>query len=119
MSTGGQAGGASNDFVDGGAQAEARIADRHAHVVEEPARLGQARSPGRDAVEDAEEGGCGSDRADQVGGGGHGLEVVHGRSAGDDDQVRCPGGGWAERTTGRSGARRSPQLAAVASGSRC
>ena len=109
---GADAGGGS--LVDGGAQAQARGADGVAHVVEQAARLGLARPAGRNSVEDAEESGVGRDGADHFDGGGHGLKVVDGGPARDDDEV----GGWAERTTGRSDPRRSPQLAAAAYGSR-
>ena len=87
------AGASGGRVVDGGAQSEAGGADGDAHVGEEPARLGLARTAGRDAVEDAQEAGAGRNGADHLDGGGHGLEVVDGGAAGDEDQVGGSGGG--------------------------
>ena len=78
--------------VDGGAESEARGADRDVQVVEQPARLRLARAARGDAVQDAEEAGAGRDGADEVEGRGHRLEVVDGGPARDDDEVGGPGG---------------------------
>ena len=55
-------------------------------AIKPAAFLRLARTPGRDAVEDAEEGRVGRDGADDVDGGGHGPEVVDG-GLGEEHQV--------------------------------